>query len=127
MNYAGNFGPSVMSYLEWREEFAKALDPTFYTIHYLDSLVWAGRAFFFENGTAAAVAEIRAYPTSAKDVHGLVAAGDLTGIVDLIPEIEAWAKRMGCIGAIVESRPGWQKVLKQYGYQPHQIAVRKVL
>lgn len=127
MNYAGRFGPSVMSYLEWREEFAKALDPAFYTIDFLDSLVWSGRAFFFENGTSAAVAEVKTYPAGAKDVHGLVAAGELAGIVELIPQIEAWAKRMGCIGAIIESRPGWAKVLKEQGYGLHQIAVRKVL
>jgi hypothetical protein len=119
--------PSLIAYLDWRHEFEKALDPRFYTIGYLDGLVWSGRAFFFDNTSAAAVAELKVYPTGLCDIHGLVAAGELAGIVDLIEKIEVWAKARGCSGAIIESRPGWQKVLKSKRYDPHQIAVRKEL
>lgn len=119
--------PMPEGYSKWRGEFSKALDPLFYSIGYLDGLVWSGRGFFFENGKAAAVAEIRVYPTGARDVHGLIAAGELPAIVMLIDDIEDWAKRHGCIGAVIESREGWVRVLKHKGYGLHQQTVRKVL
>lgn len=114
-------------YLPWRPMLAEALDPRFHTIQYLDGLVWSGRARVFTNEHAAILAEIKVYPTGACDVHGLLAAGDLEAIVELIPQAEAWGREMGCIGGIIESRPGWQRVLKDQGYAPHQIAVRKEL
>lgn len=114
-------------YQRWRDGFAEALDPRFYTIAYVDELIWTGAANFFSNEHAAAIAEIRIYPTKAMDVHGLVAAGDVNAIIELIAEIEAWGKSLGCIGGVIESRPAWARIMKSKGYEPHQIAVRKDL
>ena len=52
-----------------------------------------------------------------------------------IPEAIALAERrfqrtlfsIGCVFAIIESRPGWARALKQQGYEPYQVAVRKAL
>jgi hypothetical protein len=72
--------------------------------------------------------ELRRYPGGALDVHGLVAAGDMVEIRDnLIPCAEAWGRANGCIAGVVESRPGWAKVLKPSGYEVSQVTVRKEL
>ncbi len=47
--------------------------------------------------------------------------------VALMPELEAWAKREGCKMMRHEARPGWSKVLKQYGYScPHYILEKTI-
>ena len=120
----------------WAPRFAEALDPNLYTLDYLTALVGMMKAQVWFGADAAIVTEIRTYPTGARVIHGLVAAVDpgsapgagLREIVEvLVPRAEAWARSIGCILAIVESRPAWVRVLKQYGYEPHQQAVRKEL
>jgi hypothetical protein len=120
--------PDWPAYHHFRPQLAKALDPAFYPIEYLDDLLRCGRARLFASGGAAMVAELRLYPGGARAVHCLVAAGrmdEITGV--LRPEVEAWGRASGCTIAIVESRAGWAKLLKPHGYAPHQIAILKSL
>src|SRR6476620_7643109 len=113
-------------YLRFRDGFAQAMNPDLYTIQYLDHLYLSGRAKMFSSANAAGLVEIRSYPTGKFDVHGLVCTGDLNEILNiLIPQAEAWGREEGCAGLIIESREGWVRALKGYGYSPHQIAVRK--
>ncbi len=115
-------------YARFRAGFAEALDPRLYRIEHLDALVANDRAIFMAAGDAAILFELRTYPTGAKAVHGLVAAGDVARIAGLlIPSAEAWGVAQGCIGATIESRPGWARLLKPHGYAVHQVAVWKDL
>lgn len=41
--------------------------------------------------------------------------------------IEAWAKEKGCRGMSLVARPGWSRVLKQYGYDTTHHLVEKDL
>jgi hypothetical protein len=118
----------VTEYLRWRDEFASAMDERLYTIEYLDRLIEQMQAQIWFGERAAMVTEVRSYPAGAHVIHGLVAAGELEEIRDvLIPRAEAWARLAGCQMAVIESRPGWAKALKASGYEPHQVAVRKDL
>lgn len=82
----------------------------------------------FSNDDGAILAELKVYPTGATKVEGIVAAGDMGAIVsELIPQAEAWGKENGALAARIESREGWAKVLKPYGYQIHQLAIEKDL
>ena len=120
--------PDWAGYRRFRDRFAEAMDPAFYPIDYLDTLILSGRARLWVGTDAAIVAEIRDYPGGARVVHGLVAAGRIGEIkAHLIPRAEAWGKAMGCTSAIIESRSGWMRALKPFGYEPHQMAVRKEL
>lgn len=116
-------------YHRFRDQFLEAMDPRLYTGRYLDDLVlYSGDAKFLCTDDAAIIFEVKVYPTGAKDVHGLIAAGNMETIVNkLIPEAEAWGRRHGCIGAIIESRSGWARALKSFGYEVHQTSVRKEL
>ena len=120
--------PDWAGYRRFRDRFAEAMDPAFYPIEYLDALILSGRARLWVGEEAAIVAEIKDYPGGARVVHGLVAAGWIEEInTKLIPLAEAWGKASGCTHAIVESRAGWMRALRAHGYEPHQVAVRKIL
>jgi hypothetical protein len=116
------------AFLHWLPAFAEVMDRRYYSPEWLAGEVWSGRARFWSTDRAAIVAEIKIYPTGAMDVHGLVAAGDLGEIENiLIPSAEQWGRDMGCTGAVIDSRDGWIKVMKQHGYAPFQTAIRKEL
>ncbi len=118
--------PEWALYAEWRDAFSEVIDERYYTLDWLDLRLLNGEVRFWGSANAAIIAELRDYPTGAKDVHGLIAAGDLREIVsELIPQAEAWGREQGCIGAIIESRPGWGKMLPDY--EPHQFTIYKEL
>lgn len=113
------------AYYRWRQAFADIIDPRYYTIEWLDEQVLSGKAVFTCTDNAAALYEIKEYPTGAKDIHGLVCAGDLCDIVErLIPVARQHGRSLGCIGFLVESRPGWAKALKPQGFELFQVSVR---
>lgn len=114
-----------MSYGDWRDAFSDALDERFYTIDHLDELLMAGTAWFWENDTAAIVAEAKQFPTGLTVLHGLVAAGALDGIKVLVGEAEQWAKAQGAAGAMISSREGWARAMRKSGYAPFQTMIFK--
>jgi hypothetical protein len=116
-----------MSYAEFRDRFAEGIDPRFYTIEYLDWLLSSGQAKIWFADDAAVIAEIKTFPTGAKALDFLVVAGDVEQIVGLNPEIEEWGRMNGCAYGIIESRDGWQKIMKSHGYTPFQLSLVKEL
>lgn len=118
----------MTDYLRFRQAFAEVMDPRLYTIDWLDRQVVTGGVKFWATEDAAIIAQIKTYPTGAMDIEGLIAAGDMADIVNLlIPAAEQWAKAVGCIGAIIQSREGWARALKPHGYRIYQTALRKEL
>ena len=118
----------MSDYPRFREALAEALDPRLFSIDHLDHLLLSMRAQAWFSERAAIVTEVREYPTGAKVLHGLVAAGELREIVEiLIPRAEQWARSLGCLLAVIESRQGWGRALRRHGYEPHQLALRKEL
>lgn len=116
-----------LDYMPWRSAFAEVMDKRFYTLTWLDDELLEGRACFWGTDEAAIVATIRTYPTGAKEVHGLIAAGNLHAVVELIEEAESWGCAQGAIVASVESRAAWSRALAPSGYAPYQVIVRKEL
>ncbi|MEA3002177.1 MAG: hypothetical protein QOH81_965 [Sphingomonadales bacterium] len=113
-------------YRPWRGAFEKALDPRFCAIEHLDARISGDSARIFACAEAALIVELRHYPTGAYDGHVLIAAGDPKQVVaTLRPRAEAWLRSIGALGALVESRPGWARLLKEHGYEPHQMTLRK--
>lgn len=119
---------SWAGYLEHRAAFGEILDERYYTLPWLDQQVLGGQCRVWACDDAALITEIKEYPTGARDIHVLAAAGNMSRIVgELRSEAEEWARSIGCIGVLVESREGWGKALKPYGYSTHQTVVRKEL
>lgn len=118
--------PDWAGYLAFRQRFADTLDERFHTIEWLDFMVSSGAYRFWRSANAAIIAEIKKFPTGARQLHGLLAAGELAEIVsELIPQAEQWGRERGCVLAVIESRPGWAKALQDY--EIHQVSVRKEL
>ena len=119
--------PGWAEYRQHRPAIAALLDPRCYTIDWLDVQILNGDARAFGNDTSAIVVAVKQYPAGATELHGLVAAGDLPGILDLIYEAEAWGRSHGLTFACIASRPGWARVLKDRGYAMHQTTLLKEL
>lgn len=119
--------PAWTEYQRHRSEIAAMLDPRCYSINWLDVQLLAGLAAAKGNDTAAIVFTVKTYPAGATELHGLVAAGELAGILDLIEQTEAEAREAGVTFACIASRPGWARVLKTKGYEMHQTELRKEL
>lgn len=115
-------------YIRFRPSFAEALDSRLFTIEHLDDLLLSGRARFFCTEAAAIVAEIKTFPSGAKAVAGLIAAGWLEDIqTALIPQAEEWGRSLGCQFGMIDSRPGWARRMKRHGYETHQVSLIKEL
>lgn len=110
-------------YIRFRDRFAEAMDPRLYSIEWLDQKIWTGEYRLWANDDAAIIAAIKEYPTGAKAVHGMLAAGKLHAIVGLIAEAEEWGRGLGCIAAEISSREGWSRILPDYAV--HQVEIRK--
>lgn len=118
----------VAAYVRWRPQFAEILDPQYHPLEWLDGEFWAGRAEILFCTDAAALVEIRTYPTGAKEGHGLLCCGELSSIVnELLPRWEDQLRSIGALSATIDSRHGWARALKPLGYAPYQVAVRKEL
>lgn len=115
----------LCAYLDFREDFA-ALDPDRYPVDYIDHQVASGAWRCWGNAHAAILAEIKTYPSGLREVHGVAAAGDLQAIIELIPLAEEWGREQGCVRAVIESRPGWERALPKE-WELHQVAMRKDL
>jgi len=120
--------PDWGGYCKFRGQFQEVMDERYHTLDWLDQEVLSGRVQFWRSDNAAMITEVRGYPTGARDIHGLIAAGNLEEIIgELIPTAEAWARDYGCIAAQIESREGWARAMRPHGYQTHQLIVRKEL
>lgn len=120
--------PDWAGYCEFREAFREVMDERYHTLDWLDDQVLKGRVQFFRTDDAAIIAEVRNYPTGARDLHGLIAAGNLQSIIEvLIPQAEEFGRAWGCVAATIESRPGWARAMKPHGYETQQVIIRKEL
>lgn len=116
-----------MNYPHWRDRFLEAVDDTLYPAEWLDRRVASGRVRFWGNADAAILAEIKIYPSGVKEVHGLVAAGDIAAIKALIPLAERWGRDCGARRATISSHPAWARIMRDAGYSPEQLAITKEL
>ena len=116
----------LAAYLRFRDRFAAAMDPRRHPVDWLDRQLLDGRLGLIAGDAAAILFSVETYPTGATEVHGQLAAGDLDEIAGaLIPRAERWARGIGCIGAMIASRPGWARRLRASGYETHQLTLRK--
>ena len=120
--------PDWAGYLRFSDQFEAVMDPRRYTIDWLNMKVATNQFRPFVGKHACIVAEIITYEaTQAREVHGVVAAGDLQEIEELIPLAEEWGRSLGCIAAQIDSRDGWERVMKKHGYERLKSVIRKEL
>lgn len=116
------------AYRLWRSSLIDALDARYYNGEWLDVQVMSGRAVFLPEEDCAMVAELRFYPTGARDIFVICTAGDPIKTRDqLLPKLEAWGRDTGCLAILGESREAWIRILKSAGFETYKTGVRKAL
>lgn len=110
-----------------RAEIASILDERFYPLWWVEAEIAAGRIAIMANDTAIIGFEAKRYPGGATELHGMFAAGDLPGILDLIDQVCSLGRELGVTVAAIESRQGWAKVLKAKGFAPDRLRIVKDL
>lgn len=116
------------TYQLWRERLCEALDGRYYDQNWLDYVVMSGRAVMVANDTSACVYELRYYPTGARDLQVVCAAGNAVDLkANILPSLIKSAYDQGCIAIVVESREAWVRLLGDQGFETYKIAVRKGL
>lgn len=110
-----------------RDEIAGLLDERFYPLSWLDEQIATGAIQTMENNGGFVGFEIKEYPSGAREVHGMFAVGDLEAVLELIDQVEAYARAEGLVAFTIASRAGWSKVLKSRGFELHQITIMKEL
>lgn len=86
--------------------------------------ILSGRAQLWRGDTAAIVTQLTRPPPT---IHCWLAGGEMAGIMDLRPGIEAWGRAQGCETVTLEGRPGWARMLAAQGYTADGDELRKAL
>lgn len=74
-------------------------------------------AVFWPFERSVAVTEFRDFP-KMRAMHFWLCGGDMKELMQKLPEVEAWGASQGATRFTTAGRPGWQRVMKRYGYQP---------
>lgn len=86
-----------------------------HTIEDVEAAIASGEAVFWPAPKAAMVTEVLELPR-AKVMHFWLCGGDLDELQKMRAYIEGVAISQGCTKASTAGRPGWQRVLRNDGY-----------
>lgn len=83
------------------------------------------RAQLWRGDNAAMVTRL----VSAEEPYIMVwlGGGELDGLLDLQPGVEAWARAQGAKAARINGRKGWMRALKDRGFVPSDGELKKAL
>ena len=115
------------AYLRHRAEIIGILDERKWPHWWLESEISEGRIALLSNDTAIIGVERKVYPGGYEELHGMFAAGDMDGILELIDQAVAAAELQGLDGATIASKPAWARILKSRGFVPDQLTITKPL
>jgi hypothetical protein len=115
------------AYLRHRAEIIGILDERKWPYHWLERMIAEGHIALMSNDTAIIGVERKVYPGGLEELHGVFAAGDMDGILELIDAAVAAATLQGMDEATISSRPGWQRALKSRGFELNQVTITKSL
>lgn len=83
-------------------------------------------AMFWPGKNAAMVTEISPYG-DGKAISVLTAGGDMDELRQMALGVEALGRLNGCTVALIEGRKGWERAMKQDGYEFASVTLRKAI
>lgn len=89
-------------------------------------LLLDGRAQYWQHGEGVIVTELYTFPR-LKSLNYWLVAGKLRDCLQLVPEIEAWARDQGASRATGLGRKSWTPTVGRLGFRPVGVAYRKEL
>lgn len=116
-----------MAYADYRAEIASILDERKHPLWWVESEISNGNITLRENETAIIGVQAIRHPGGLVEVHGMFAAGEREGILNLIDEVCDQAREAGCDVATISSRPAWARILKSRGFEMSQQTISKEL
>lgn len=114
-------------YLRHRAEIIAILDERKHPHWWVENEISEGRIALLESDTAIIGVEKKVYPGGYIELHGMFAAGDMDGVLELIDHAVEAAQLQGMDGATIASSPAWGRILKTRGFVPRQLTVTKEL
>lgn len=78
-----------------------------------------GRMQSWTNGDSLVVTEVLGFP-KAKVLNVFLAVGNLSEVLDLIPEMAAFGREHGCTMMRMQGRRGWARVLPRLGWNENK-------
>jgi hypothetical protein len=98
----------------WRARIETALEHAgnLHNFEDVQTLLSQARLQAWVHQDSIVLTEIAELP-SCRALHYFLAAGRLSDIVALRPEILRWAQAHGCTKEIMTGRPGWERVLRR--------------
>lgn len=115
------------AYLRHRAEILGILDERKWPQWWLENEISAGRIALLDNDTAIIGVERKIYPGGYEELHGMFAAGEMDGVLELIDQAVEAAEMQGLDGASIASKPAWARILKSRGFLPDQLTITKEL
>ncbi len=100
--------------------------PLTHTLCDVRAMVDSGDAQFWPFLHSACITQIWDEP-QAKVLHHWLVGGDLTDLLSHRPEIEIYARTMGCTRLLIGGRKGWERVLSPFGFELAGIVMAKEL
>jgi len=109
--------------MPWIEKALKHQD--FYTIEDITDKIKHGMFHLWPGKRSAFVTEFVIFPQN-RALNLLFCGGDYEELEEMLPSIEAFAKRAGCKRLYGGGRPGWLRKLKHLGFEQEHM-IRKEL
>jgi len=83
-------------------------------------------AMFWPGKNAAMVTEIGPFG-EGRAISVLTAGGDMEELKQMAMGVEAYGRMNGCTYALVEGRKGWERVMRNEGYEFQSVCLKKAL
>jgi len=116
--------PAHVQWLRFRDRFAEAMKSSFYSVEELERSIGQGKTLLFP-GQNSAVTAVKAEYGTTSVLQITWAVGELDEIRALLPGVEAVARILGCKEVLIEGRKGWERVMRDEGFNFFSVTLRK--
>ena len=89
--------------------------------------LWRQKAQLWCGEKSAIVTELHQFPQNRKKARIWLAAGDMDELVnEMLPDVEEWARKEGCMAVTIVGRKGWLRKLQKHYTQDYVTLERKL-